>query len=352
MNTNFPLEHLIRPNIRSLEPYTCARDEYDGQDAVFLDANENPFDTGLNRYPDPRQRAVKAALSALKGVAEENLTLGNGSDEIIDLLIRSICRPGRDNIIVFSPGYSMYEVAAEVNEAAVRKLNLTPELQPDWQGALDACDADTRAVFVVRPNNPLGTPVPIEDIEAFCARFPAFVVVDEAYIDFSDEPSAAGLLDKYPNLVVMQTLSKSWGLASLRLGMCFSHPRLAAILSKVKAPYNIGGLTQRTVLEALADYPAYREKREEIRRQRERLRAILESCRWFDRVLPSRANFILATSPHARELYRYLTEGKVVVRLRDIPPLIPGGMRITVGTAEQNDRLEELLREFRPQATR
>lgn len=343
---------LIRPNIRALEPYTCARDEYDGHDACFLDANENPFDTGLNRYPDPRQRAVKTALSALKGVAEENITLGNGSDEIIDLFIRSVCRPGRDNIVVFSPGYSMYEVAAHINDAAVRRLNLRDDLQPDWQGALDACDADTRAVFIVRPNNPLGTPVPLEDIEAFCARFPAFVVVDEAYIDFSDDLSAASLLDKYPNLVVMQTLSKSWGLASLRLGMCFSHPRLASILSKVKAPYNIGGLTQRTVLQALADYPAYREKRKEILRQRERLRAMLESCEWFDRVLPSQANFILATSPYAQPLYRHLTEHKVVVRLRDIPPLIPGGLRITVGTAEQNDRLEESLRDFRPSTAR
>ena len=348
MNANFPLEHLIRPNILALEPYSCARDEYDGQQAVFLDANENPFDTGLNRYPDPRQCAVKEALSLLKGIPTENMVLGNGSDEIIDIFIRSVCRPGLDNIVVFSPGYSMYEVAANINQAEVRKLNLTADFQPDWQGALEASDDNTRAVFIVRPNNPVGTPVPLKDIEAFCARFPAFVVVDEAYIDFSDEPSAASLLGRYPNLVVLQTLSKAWGLASLRLGMCFAHRQLAGILSKVKAPYNIGGLTQRTVLEALSDYPAYRQKLDEIKRQRARLQTMLESCGWFERVLPSEANFILATSRHALALYRYLTENKVVVRLRDIPPLIPGGVRITVGTAAQNDRLEALLGDFRP----
>ena len=343
---NFPLEHLVRPNIRALEPYSCARDEYDGDDALFLDANESPFDTGLNRYPDPHQRALKKALSALKGVPADRIVLGNGSDEIIDIVIRSVCRPGRDNIVVFSPGYSMYEVAAHINDVQVRRLDLTADFQPDWAAAQAVTDADTKAVFVVSPNNPVGAPVPLADIEAFCARFPAFVVVDEAYADFSDGPSAATLLDKYPNLIVLQTLSKSWGMASLRLGMCFAHPYLAGVFSKVKAPYNVGGLTQRTALEVLADYPGYRERMEEIKRQRERLRTMLQASPLFERVLPSQANFILATSPHFRALYRYLTENKVVVRLRDIPPLIAGGMRITVGTQQQNDRLEQLLRDF------
>ena len=230
---SFPLEHLVRPNIRALEPYSCARDEYDGDEALFLDANENPFDTGLNRYPDPHQRALKKALSALKGVPVERMVLGNGSDEIIDIVIRSLCRPGQDNIVVFSPGYSMYEVAAHINEVEVRRLDLTPDFQPDWKGAEAVSDACTKAVFVVSPNNPVGTPVPLADIEAFCARFPAFVVVDEAYVDFSTEPSAVGLLEKYPNLIILQTLSKSWGMASLRLGMCFSHEYLAGVLSLI-----------------------------------------------------------------------------------------------------------------------
>lgn len=344
----FPFENLIRPNIRALEPYTCARDEYDGDEAVFLDANENPFDTGFNRYPDPRQRELKKVLSGIKNVPAEKIVLGNGSDEIIDIIIRSICRPGKDNIVVFSPGYSMYEVSAHINDAEVRKLDLTADFQPDWAGALKAADENTKAVFVVSPNNPVGTPVPLANIEGFCRKFPAFVVVDEAYVDFCQGASAVTLLDKYPNLIVLQTLSKSWGMASLRLGMCFAHPYLAGIFSKVKAPYNVGGLTQRTALAILADYPEYRRKMDEICVERGRLERMFKNSPLFDKVLPSQANFILATSPHFRALYGYLTENGVVVRLRDIPPLIAGGMRITVGTREQNDRLEELLRAFRP----
>lgn len=344
----FPFENLIRPNIRALEPYTCARDEYDGGEAVLLDANENPFDTGYNRYPDPHQRELKKVLAGIKGVPTGKIVLGNGSDEIIDIIIRSICRPEKDNIIVFSPGYSMYEVSAHINDAQVRRLNLTAEFQPDWAAAMKIADENTKAVFVVSPNNPVGTPVPLADIEAFCAAFPAFVVVDEAYIDFCQEASAATLLDKYPNLIVLQTLSKSWGMASLRLGMCFAHEYLAGIFSKVKAPYNVSGLTQRTALAILADYPEYCRKMDGIRSERGRLERMLRESPLFENVLPSQANFILATSPHFRALYQYLTANKVVVRLRDIPPLIAGGMRITVGTREQNDRLEELLRDFRP----
>lgn len=344
----FPFENLIRPNIRALEPYTCARDEYDGGEAVLLDANENPFDTGYNRYPDPHQRELKKVLAGIKGVPAGKIVLGNGSDEIIDIIIRSICRPEKDNIIVFSPGYSMYEVSAHINDAQVRRLNLTAEFQPDWAAAMKIADENTKAVFVVSPNNPVGTPVPLADIEAFCAAFPAFVVVDEAYIDFCQEASAATLLDKYPNLIVLQTLSKSWGMASLRLGMCFAHEYLAGIFSKVKAPYNVSGLTQRTALAILADYPEYCRKMDGIRSERGRLERMLRESPLFEKVLPSQANFILATSPHFRALYQYLTANKVVVRLRDIPPLIAGGMRITVGTREQNDRLEELLRDFRP----
>lgn len=344
----YPFESLIRPNIRALEPYTCARDEYDGDEAVFLDANENPFDTGYNRYPDPRQRELKKVLAGIKGVPAGKIVLGNGSDEIIDIIIRSICRPEKDNIIVFSPGYSMYEVSAHINDAQVRRLNLTAEFQPDWTAAMKIADENTKAVFVVSPNNPVGTPVPLADIEVFCQKFPAFVVVDEAYVDFCQQASAATLLDKYPNLIVLQTLSKSWGMASLRLGMCFAHEYLVGIFSKVKAPYNVSGLTQRTALAILADYPEYRRKMGEIRSERGRLERMLRESPLFERVLPSQANFILATSPHFRALYQYLTANKVVVRLRDIPPLIAGGMRITVGTREQNDRLEELLRDFRP----
>ena len=343
---SFSFEGLLRPNIKALEPYSCARDEYEGNDALFLDANENPFDTGYNRYPDPRQRTLKKKIAQMERVPVENIVLGNGSDEIIDIIIRSVCRPGEDNIIVFSPGYSMYEVSARINDAEVRRLNLTEEFQPDWAAVAAMADARTKVVFIVTPNNPVGTVVPLGDIEAFCRDFPGLVVVDEAYIDFAQTPSAATLLGKYPNVVVLRTMSKSWGMASLRLGMCFAHRYLAGVFSKVKPPYNISGLTQAKALEILADREGYQRKVAEIRRERVRVEAMLRESPWFERVYPSQANFVLATSVRFRELYDYLTANRVVVRLRDIAPLIPGGMRITVGTREQNDRLEELLKGF------
>lgn len=338
------LEKLIRKNIQRLQPYSCARDEYKGGKAIFLDANENPYENGYNRYPDPDQTEVKTAIASLKRVQVENILLGNGSDEVIDLLIRSVCEPRQDNIIVFSPGYSMYEVCAAINEVEVRKINLTPAFLPDWEAMSEKIDGHTKIIFLCTPNNPIGKVIPLEQIRQLCRSFEGLVLVDEAYIDFTSAPSAVGLLPEQNNVVIMQTLSKAWGMAGLRLGMCFAAPELIQVFSKVKAPYNISSLTQRVVLEELAGIDRFKQQCQMIIRERKRMLEELRALNVFRQVLDSEANFILGVSDVYRELYRYLVEQKIVVRLRDIPPVIPGGIRMTIGTKEENDRLLEALK--------
>ncbi len=340
----FSIKDILRPNIASLAPYSCARDEYDGDDATFLDANENPYDTGYNRYPDPMQRELKKRISAIKAVREDMILLGNGSDEIIDILIRSVCRPsGVDNVVTFIPGYSMYDVSAHINDVDVRSISLTPSFMPDIERYWQVADDNTRLTFICTPHNPIGTAVPLEDIELLCSKSKGLIVVDEAYIDFSSIPSAVTLLDKYPNLVILQTLSKSWGMAGLRLGMCFASREIIDVLNKVKAPYNISSETQKIALSLLNDVKAYEERKNEILRERERLLAELEKMSIFTHVYASQGNFILVRSNRCDEIYKYLVDNKVVVRKRDIPPLIGGGIRITVGTPQENDLLIDLL---------
>lgn len=341
------INNLIRENIKNLQPYSCARDEYSGESATFLDANENPYDTGYNRYPDPYQRQLKAQLARIKGVDAGNMMLGNGSDEIIDILIRSVCEPARDNIIVFSPGYSMYEVSAAINNVEVRKIDLTSAFLPDWTEMWKQADTHTKIVFLCTPNNPTGKVIPIDEIRDVCRNFEGLVLVDEAYIDFTDEMSAVKLLDEFPNVVVLQTLSKAWGLAGLRLGICFASQELIRVLNKVKAPYNISNLTQQTVMNVLEQYEVFETKLSAIKAQRDRLICALAGTGLFERVYPSEANFILVTTPRFRELYDFLIANQVVVRLRNIAPLIEGGIRITVGTQAENDRLLVLLDECR-----
>lgn len=337
------IEFLIRKNIRELKPYRCARDEYEDMDAVFLDANESPFENGFNRYPDPYQRCLKFILADFKQVAAENVILGNGSDELIDLLIRSLCRPGIDNIIVFSPGYTMYEVCAAINDVEVRKINLTVNFLPDWRKVEQQRDCCTKIIFLCTPHNPVGNIIPLSDIENLCKVSDCMVVVDEAYIDFTDMPSAIGLLERYENLFVLQTLSKAWGMAGLRLGMGFANEKLIAVLNRVKPPYNIGVLAQQTAVRTLKDRDGFRNNVACIRRERERLLQAFLQSGIFEKVYPSEANFILVTSPQADELYRFLLRNGIVTRLRNIPPLLTGGIRITVGNREENDRLLGLL---------
>ena len=338
------IEKLIRKNIWELQPYSCAREEYEGGQAILLDANENPFDTGVNRYPDPYQRELKKELARLKEV--DHMILGNGSDELIDLLIRSFCEPAEDNIVVFSPGYAMYEVSAAINRVGVKKIDLTADLLPDWSELRRRVDDRTKLIFLCTPNNPTGKVIPYGQIERLCGEFQGMVIVDEAYIDFTDAPSAVHLLDKYRNVVVLQTLSKAWGMAGLRLGIGLADPEVVGILNRVKAPYNIGGLTQQTALALLRQYDLFQNRRTGIILERERLIRELRGLGIFRRVYDSEANFILVITEFCQKLYRYLIACRVVVRLRDIPPLIGGGIRITVGTREENDRLLEVLHKY------
>lgn len=340
------IEDLIRMNIKELQPYSCARDEYSGGQAVFLDANENPYENGYNRYPDPYQRELKTILSGIRQVPEDRILLGNGSDEIIDLLIRSFCEPLEDHLIVFSPGYAMYEVCAAINRVEVRKMDLKPDFLPDWESMWKRVDKHSKLLFLCTPNNPTGKVIPYGQLEAVCRDFEGLVVVDEAYIDFTDQPSAVNLLKNYRNVVVLQTLSKAWGMAGLRLGMCFADPEVIRTLNKVKPPYNIGSLTQQTVIGELQQYAGFQERCRMIIAERQRLLKELRALHLFSRVYDSEANFILVISDACRKLYDYLAERRIVVRLRDIPPLISGGLRVTIGTKEENDRLLEALYTF------
>ena len=338
------LEKLVRKNIKNLKPYSCARDEYKGREATFLDANENPFETLYNRYPDPYHLEIKSKLSKLKDINPENIILGNGSDEIIDLLIRSFCEPREDNMLVFSPGYGMYEVSAAINDVEVKKVDLLSNFLPDWDTMWKNINENTKLIFLCTPNNPTGRAIPLSDIEEVASRFEGLVLVDEAYVDFSQEKSAVSLIERYPNVVVMQTLSKAWGMAGLRLGMCFADTQIINVLAKVKAPYNIGSLTQSTVSTLLDNYDEFKAQCKELEEQRDYLLEELPKLGIFKAVYPSDANFILVISDKAKEIYDALAEKKIVVRLRNIPPVISGGIRISVGTKNDNKILLEGLR--------
>lgn len=347
------IEKLIRENIRSLKGYSSAREEFTGKNVVLLDANENPYNTGYNRYPDPYQQDLKRALARIKQVQPEQLVLGNGSDELIDMLIRTTCEPNRDNLIVFSPSYSMYEVSGHINAVEVRSLDLDTGFMPEWERLFDAVDDHTRLIFFCTPNNPTGNRWPLEKIKEVADRFAGWVIVDEAYMDFvtdgeaSYQESAVSLLESCPRVVVLQTLSKAWGLAGLRVGICIANPLLVGFLNRVKPPYNIGSLTQQTALEALTNETAFRRRVKEIVRERERLYHALSRMDFLNKVYPSEANFILVCSPDYLALYDYLIENGIVVRVRHIPPRIVGGLRISVGTPEENDKLIALLEQWR-----
>lgn len=340
-------ENIVRDNIKELQAYSCAREEFDGVGVVLLDANENPFDTGYNRYPDPYQRELKGMIAGLKGVEVSRLVLGNGSDELIDILIRTVCVPGVDNVIVFSPGYSMYEVSAKVNDVEVRRLDLDADFMPEWDRLPSFVDVHTKLIFFCTPNNPVGNVLPLERIRQVARWFEGLVVVDEAYIDFTDALSAIGLWDTCENVVVLQTLSKAWGLAGLRVGICMAHPGLVAFLNKVKPPYNIGVLPQSKALEVLRERDVFQVKVEEIKRERQRVVEALREIPVLNRVYTSEANFVLVCSSCYRQLYAYLVEQGIVVRVRHVPPRLVGGLRITIGTPEENDRLIGKILDFK-----
>lgn len=345
---SFDLNSLLRPHIAKLQPYTSARDEYTGKEGVFLDANENPFgsitEQDFNRYPDPYQSALKEEIAQIKGVRPSQIFLGNGSDEAIDLLYRAFCNPVKDNVILLPPTYGMYEVSANINDVEIRKVALTPDFQLQPDQILAAADANSKILFICSPNNPSANKAKREDILFLLENFKGLVVVDEAYIDFSDEPSFTNELDRFPNLLVMQTFSKAWGLASLRLGMAFASEELIRILNKIKPPYNISGLTQETVLAAIKDKAKVDRMIQDILAEREFLKGELEKLPFVQKIHPSHANFLLVQIPNANQVYDDLIEEKIIVRNRAKVLLCADCLRITVGTREENEALLKALK--------
>ncbi len=349
---SFSLEKIIRPHILTLSPYTSARDEYEGTEGVFLDANENPLGSvtsqPFNRYPDPHQQALKKRVAEIKGVQPAQLFLGNGSDEAIDLMIRATCSPREDEIIILPPTYGMYEVSANINETSLVKVSLTPDFQIDIPETMAAIAEHPKAklLFICSPNNPSGNLIDAAQIHALIQAFPGIVVVDEAYIDFTTQPSFITYLDKYPNLVVMQTFSKVWGLANLRLGMAFASPAIIAILSKIKPPYNISGLTQQVVLEGLQDIRWKDDAVQTLLHERNHLIELLQTMPVVEKIYPSDANFVLVKVQDAKETYRHLVEEKIIVRDRSKVKLCENCLRLTVGTKEENLQLAEALKKM------
>jgi len=348
----FNLKNILRPNIASLTPYSSAREDFKGEADIFLDANENAIGSAitthvLNRYPDPLQLKVKDKLSKIKNVTPANIFLGNGSDEAIDILIRAFCNPGKDNIIVLPPTYGMYEVAAKINDIAVKAINLADDLQLNLSGINAAIDSNTKLIFVCTPNNPTGGIISKTDIEKLLNSFNGIVVVDEAYIDFADAESMLKDINKYPNLVILQTFSKAWGLAGLRVGMAFSNAELISIMNKIKAPYNVGELVQQLTLKAIENIGKVNEMIDVLKKERVILIDKLKGFSFVKDILPSQANFILVKTTCPTELYDFLISNNVVVRNRSTLPLCEGGLRITIGTPDENKKLVELIQIFK-----
>lgn len=334
---------LVRPNILGLEAYSTARDDCgSNRPEIFLDANENPYNNGINRYPDPHQKALKSRISEIKGIAAGSLFLGNGSDEAIDLVYRVFCEPGKSNTVSIAPSYGMYEVAAAMNDVEFRKVRLRPDFSMDTEAMLAATDSKTRLMFICSPNNPTGNSFPAEQIEELLERFGGVIVLDEAYIDFSVMPSLASLVKRYPNLIVLQTLSKAWGMAGLRIGLAIADPAVIALMSKVKYPYNINVLAQKMALMKL-DEAAKDKAVAEIVGQRFRLEKELRKCPEVKGIYSSDANFLLVRFDNPDEVYGRLLAGGVIVRNRSKVPGCEGCLRITVGTPAENDRLLRLL---------
>lgn len=341
------IKDLQRENIKTLKPYSTARDEFKGQASIFLDANENSFGSPLpanyNRYPDPLQLDLKEAISKIKGVPIENTFLGNGSDEAIDLLFRAFCNPGKDNVIVLPPTYGMYEVSANINDIELRKVDLLPDFQLDLEKIAETIDANTKLIFICSPNNPTGNSINRSDIETILANFKGLVVIDEAYINFAKQKTFIQELTEYANLVVLQTFSKAWGLAALRLGMAFSSRPVIDILNKVKPPYNINQATQDLALAALENIEQVNDWIKITVAERERLSKALAVLPQVKKVYPSDANFILVAVNDALGTYNQLMNEGVIVRDRSKVSLCEGCLRITIGTIEENDQVINLF---------
>jgi len=347
----FSINNIIRENIKNLVPYSSARDEYKGEASVFLDANENAFGSPLaqqyNRYPDPLQYKLKKRLSDIKGVPPRNIFLGNGSDEAIDILFRSFCNPGVDNVILVPPTYGMYQVSANINNVEARKVLLTEQYQINLEGTAEAIDKHTKLIFICSPNNPTGNSINRDDIETLLANFEGLVVIDESYINFSRQKTFIQELTEYANLVVLQTLSKAWGLAGLRVGMAFASEEIIEVMNKVKPPYNINEASQELALKALDNLAQVNAWIKETLLQRDKLVLHLKHFNFVLDIYPSDANFILVKTTDPKSIYNFLVEKGIIIRDRSKVELCEGCLRITVGTPAENDALLETLQQYK-----
>jgi histidinol-phosphate aminotransferase len=340
---NIDIDKLLRENIRTMKAYSSARDEFSGEAAVFLDANENPYNSPWNRYPDPRQLKLKARVGEIKNVPVKNIFLGNGSDEPIDLLFRAFCEPGKDNIVSITPTYGMYWVAADTNNVAVNLVPLSADFELNADAVLDAVTTGTKMVFLCSPNNPSGNALNNNAILAIIKGFGGIVVLDEAYIDFCPEKSFLPTLSQYPNLVILQTFSKAWGMAGLRLGMAFADERVIEVLSRIKYPYNLSILTQHKGLELLANEQQKADWVTIILKERGKMIENLKKYPFVVKVYPADANFVLVKTHDPKGIYQYLVDEKIIVRDRSSIALCEGCLRISIGSPEENATLIEAL---------
>ncbi len=340
------IKNLLRENISNLQPYSSARDEFTGEAMVFLDANENPFNEPYNRYPDPLQKKLKEKVAELKNTPAENIFLGNGSDEPIDLLIRAFCEPGTDNIVTIDPTYGMYQVAADISGVELRKVALTTDFQLDTDAILQAIDTNTKLIFLCSPNNPTGNSLEKEAILRLLNHFKGVVILDEAYTDFAPGKSLLPDLENFSNLVILQTFSKAWGMAGIRLGMAFASTEIIEILNKIKYPYNLNILTQQKALELLNNKETVKEWIKLLIAEREKMTELLKEFPFVVKIYPSDANFLLIKMYDAKGIYNYLVEKGIIVRDRSSVHLCDDSLRITIGTPEENNKLTEALNEL------
>ncbi|MGB5363208.1 MAG: histidinol-phosphate transaminase [Aureibaculum sp.] len=345
---NFDLNRLVRENVKMLKPYSSARDDFKGNknSMIFLDANENPFENGVNRYPDPQQKDLKSVLAKQRGVQIENILLGNGSDEVLDLIYRAFCEPAQDNIITLPPTYGMYKVLAETNNINNREVLLTNDFQPDVNEILKLANQQTKLLFLCSPNNPTGNSFNDDKIESILNNFNGLVVIDEAYIDFSNQESWLSKLDKYPNLIITQTLSKAYGLAGIRLGICYASKDIITVLNKIKPPYNVNELTQNRAVKRLLQPETIRKEISTILAEKNKLIKTLLEVNFVSKVYPSDANFIMVEVDNADKRCKEFIAKGFVIRNRSTQPLCNNCIRITIGTPDENNKLIATLKEI------
>ncbi len=342
----FELMKTIRPNIWKLKPYSCARDEFKGEASVYLDANENPYNNPFNRYPDPLQLKVKEAIKKVKGVSVKNIFLGNGSDEAIDLVYRIFCEPKEDNVVAIAPTYGMYGVCANINNVEYRSVNLNDKFDFTAKELLEKADEKTRVIWLCSPNNPTGNTLNSKEIETLLTQFNGIVVIDEAYIDFSSQPSWSKKLKNYPNLIVLQTLSKAWASAGIRLGMAFASEAIIALFNKVKYPYNVNILTQKEAMSILSNKSEVDLWVKTLLEEREKMTKELQKLKITEKIYPTDANFILVKVTDANKTYNHLVSKGIIVRNRNSVVLCSNCLRITVGTPEENETLLNELKKL------